>query len=300
MPLLARPNAKLTRPDPRSPSDLRRTLVGRDRVQRLLGRPPGKRAGRWQLGLPIVDYEFPPPLSAQVRDCLKPIFENAAIEKIGQNLKYDTLVLRGVGIELRGIAFDTMVADYLLEPGERSHNMDDMARRHLCHHTITIDELIGKGKNQKRMDEVPVATITQPIDGVNVDVPGDIPKIDIAGTVTGEGLLSHVTATVAFRRPPESATLPPLTTHDPPVWLRHLHWLLVLFLIPLAFSLLQKGDDEDVVRRLIETIDEAPPDAHARAIQALEEMDKGHGSFDQVLEALPDQKLRGAYLPRDF
>jgi DNA polymerase-1 len=96
-----------------------------------------------------------------VQKALKPIFENAAIEKIGQNLKYDTIVLRGIGIELRGIAFDTMVADYLLEPGERSHNMDDMARRHLCHQTITIDQLIGTGKKQKRMDEVPVAAITQ-------------------------------------------------------------------------------------------------------------------------------------------
>jgi DNA polymerase-1 len=98
---------------------------------------------------------------ALVRDALKPIFENPAIEKIGQNLKYDTIVLRCAGIELHGISFDTMVADYLLEPGERSHNMDDMARRHLCHQTITIDQLIGSGKNQKRMDEVPVATITQ-------------------------------------------------------------------------------------------------------------------------------------------
>ncbi|HEY2412266.1 MAG TPA: DNA polymerase I [Pirellulaceae bacterium] len=96
-----------------------------------------------------------------VAAALKPIFENAAIEKIGQNLKYDTIVLRCAGIELRGISFDTMVADYLLEPGERSHNMDDMARRHLCYQTITIDQLIGSGKNQKRMDEVPVATITQ-------------------------------------------------------------------------------------------------------------------------------------------
>jgi DNA polymerase I len=96
-----------------------------------------------------------------VQNALKPIFENPAIKKIGQNLKYDTIVLRGIGIDLRGIAFDTMVADYLLEPGERSHNMDDMARRHLCHQTITIDQLIGTGKNQKRMDEAPVAAITQ-------------------------------------------------------------------------------------------------------------------------------------------
>jgi DNA polymerase-1 len=71
------------------------------------------------------------------------------------------VVLRNIGIELRGLAFDTMVADYLLDPGERSHNMDDMARRHLAHQTITIDQLIGTGKNQKRMDEVPVQLITQ-------------------------------------------------------------------------------------------------------------------------------------------
>ncbi|MBW8885647.1 MAG: DNA polymerase I, partial [Planctomycetia bacterium] len=68
---------------------------------------------------------------AAVLAALRPVFENEAIQKIGQNLKYDQLVLRCAGVELRGVAFDTMVADYLLEPGERSHNMDDMARRHL-------------------------------------------------------------------------------------------------------------------------------------------------------------------------
>jgi DNA polymerase-1 len=92
---------------------------------------------------------------------LRPILEDPAIEKIGQNLKYDMVVLRSLGIELRGMAVDTMVADYLLEPGERSHNMDDMARRHLHHQTITIDQLIGSGKNQKRMDEVSVPLVTQ-------------------------------------------------------------------------------------------------------------------------------------------
>ena len=96
-----------------------------------------------------------------VAAALQPIFENPAIEKIGQNLKYDMVVLRNIGIELRGLAFDTMVADYLLDPGERSHNLDDMAHRHLAHQTITIDQLIGTGKSQKRMDEVPVQLITQ-------------------------------------------------------------------------------------------------------------------------------------------
>ena len=99
--------------------------------------------------------------SSLVRDALRPIFENPAIKKIGQNLKYDMVVLRGVGIELRGIEFDTMVADYLLEPGERTHNMDDLARRYLGHQTITIEQLIGTGKNQKSMDQVSVDCVTQ-------------------------------------------------------------------------------------------------------------------------------------------
>ncbi|HEX5106504.1 MAG TPA: DNA polymerase I, partial [Pirellulaceae bacterium] len=98
---------------------------------------------------------------AAVAAALKPVLENPEIAKIGQNLKYDLIVLRNIGIELRGLAFDTMVADYLLEPGERSHNMDELARRHLAHQTITIDQLIGSGKSQKRMDEVPVPLIAQ-------------------------------------------------------------------------------------------------------------------------------------------
>jgi DNA polymerase-1 len=53
-----------------------------------------------------------------------------------------------------------MVADYLLDPGERSHNLDDLARRHLAHQNITIESLIGTGKAQKRMDEVPVQKIS--------------------------------------------------------------------------------------------------------------------------------------------
>jgi DNA polymerase-1 len=71
------------------------------------------------------------------------------------------IVLRNVGITLRGVAFDTMVADYLLVPGERSHSMDDMALRYLNHKTISIKELIGTGRKQIRMDQVPVAQVTE-------------------------------------------------------------------------------------------------------------------------------------------
>ena len=85
---------------------------------------------------------------------LKPILEDAAVEKIGQNIKYDMIVLRGAGIGLAGIGFDTMVASYLLEAGRRNHNLDELAQTYLHHETIKISELIGKGKDQRRMDEV--------------------------------------------------------------------------------------------------------------------------------------------------
>lgn len=95
-----------------------------------------------------------------VRDALRPVLENPDIEKIGQNLKYDIVVLRSAGLHVRGASFDTMVADYLLDPGERNHSLDDLAKRYLGHTTIKIKELIGSGKSQKRMDQVPVPLIT--------------------------------------------------------------------------------------------------------------------------------------------
>jgi DNA polymerase-1 len=91
---------------------------------------------------------------------LRPVLEDPNIEKIGQNIKYDMVVLRGAGVAMAGISFDTMVADYLLAPGERTHSIDDIARRYLKHETIKIKELLGSGKKQKRMDEVPVKLVT--------------------------------------------------------------------------------------------------------------------------------------------
>ena len=90
---------------------------------------------------------------------LKPILEDPTVEKIGQNLKYDMIVLRAAGIELAGVAFDTMVASYLLEAGRRNHSLDDLAQTYLHHETIKISELIGTGKDQRRMDEVPVRRV---------------------------------------------------------------------------------------------------------------------------------------------
>jgi DNA polymerase-1 len=145
----------------------------------------------WQAGeayyLPVRAPAGEPQLDpAEVLAALQPVLENPAIGKIGQNLKYDMVVLRAAGVEMRGAAFDTMVADYLLDPGERSHNMDDMARRHLAHQTITIDQLIGSGKGQKRMDEVPVELITQ-YAAEDADVPLRLMEL-LAPRLTQQGL----------------------------------------------------------------------------------------------------------------
>ncbi|MCL2622470.1 MAG: DNA polymerase I [Planctomycetaceae bacterium] len=92
---------------------------------------------------------------------LQPILENAAVGKIGQNIKYDMLILRKFGVRLTGVQFDTMVADYLLHAGEQRHNLDDLAERYLGRQTIKIHDLIGSGKRisgrstgKRRMDEV--------------------------------------------------------------------------------------------------------------------------------------------------
>lgn len=106
----------------------------------------------------------------QVSEILGPILADPEIAKIGQNIKYDVIVLKTHGVEMRGIWFDTMVADYLLSPGERNHDMDDLSRRFLHHGTVKIQELIGVGRQQRGMHEVPVELVTA-YAGEDADVP---------------------------------------------------------------------------------------------------------------------------------
>ncbi|MFG0273560.1 MAG: DNA polymerase I [Phycisphaerales bacterium] len=87
---------------------------------------------------------------------LKPVLEDPARPKTGHNLKYDMLVLRRAGVELRGVAFDGMVASYLVDPSRSSHAMDPLALALLGRTTISITELIGTGKKQKTFDTVPL------------------------------------------------------------------------------------------------------------------------------------------------
>ncbi len=138
--------------------------------------------------IPVRAPEGEPQLDlAMVNDQLRPILEDPRVRKIGQNIKYELVVLRSHGIHMRGIAFDTMVADYLLDPGQRNHGLDDLARRYLNHTNIPIKDLIGSGKKQKRMDEVPVEQVA-PYAAEDADVPLRLATI-LEEKLEEEGLL---------------------------------------------------------------------------------------------------------------
>ncbi|MGH7198611.1 MAG: DNA polymerase I, partial [Candidatus Omnitrophota bacterium] len=87
---------------------------------------------------------------------LKDLFEDEKIRKVGQNIKYEILILKNFGIELKGAAFDTMVASYCLNPAKPNHNLDDIAMEHLGVRITSITELIGQGRKAVSMADVPL------------------------------------------------------------------------------------------------------------------------------------------------
>ncbi len=91
---------------------------------------------------------------------LAPILADPSVGKVGQNLKYDLLVFSRAGLAVRGVAFDTMVASYLVDPERHSHSLDALAREYLDHETITYADVAGKGAKQVSFDQVPVETAT--------------------------------------------------------------------------------------------------------------------------------------------
>lgn len=103
-------------------------------------------------------YYVPVPSKRQEADRLldrfRPVYENERNIKIGQNIKFDMVVLSQYGIRIKGQLFDTMIAHYLLQP-ETRHNMDYLSEIYLHYQTIHIDELIGSGRNQISMRQVP-------------------------------------------------------------------------------------------------------------------------------------------------
>ncbi len=103
--------------------------------------------------MPIVQEEC-----CLIVDEFKPLLENPEIKKIGQNLKYDILVLNWYNIKVQGELFDTMLAHYLIDPDTR-HNMDILAENFLGYTPVSITSLIGTGKNQGNMRDVELQKI---------------------------------------------------------------------------------------------------------------------------------------------
>lgn len=90
----------------------------------------------------------------RVLELLKPILEDEKALKVGQNLKFDRGILKNYGIELRGIAFDTMLESYILDSVAGRHDMDSLSARWLKHQTVTFEQIAGKGKNQLTFNQI--------------------------------------------------------------------------------------------------------------------------------------------------
>jgi DNA polymerase-1 len=106
----------------------------------------------------FTDDYLPPAESLKL---LIPMIENEKIKKIGQNIKYDAIVFKNNGIDIKGIYFDTLIAAYLLNPSERGHSLDDLAMKHFDYKTITYKELVGTGKNAVPISEVSLEKLAE-------------------------------------------------------------------------------------------------------------------------------------------
>ena len=100
-------------------------------------------------GTAVLDPQF-------VLEAFKPILEDHERTVVNQNVKYDMLVLRRVGINIVSLGVDSMVGDYLLDAGARTHKLDEISKKYLHRKMIPISDLIGKGKKQLKMFEVDV------------------------------------------------------------------------------------------------------------------------------------------------
>jgi len=96
------------------------------------------------------------PSKEDILRIFKPMLENPEIHKVGQNIKYDLIVLARYGIDLQGVIFDTMIASHLLNPGTRGHSLDRIAMNLFGYKMTSYEEVAGKGKNQIGFEQVPV------------------------------------------------------------------------------------------------------------------------------------------------
>lgn len=118
---------------------------------------------QWRLDLGMGPADAQPHSNLFLKDVLhdvRPLLSNPNITKIAHNIKYDMMVLLRYGVEVKGPVFDTMIAVWLLEPSRRTLNLKDVAWSKLGIEMQPITELIGKGRNQITMDQVPVEPVT--------------------------------------------------------------------------------------------------------------------------------------------
>ncbi len=123
---------------------------------------------------------------ALVREKLSPILADPTVRKIGQNLKYDLIVLANAGFEVAGEMFDTMIAAHLLDSSRRTYKLDALAMEYLNHRCIPIEEVIGRGRNQTTMNAVPVETVA-PYAAEDADVTFRLAEV-LEPQLAGEGL----------------------------------------------------------------------------------------------------------------
>lgn len=108
--------------------------------------------------LPLMHEEETPQLSrTEVLSSFKPVLENKAIKKIGQNLKYDYTVFKNHGIMMEGLYYDTMLESYVLNSTASRHDMDTLALKYLGYKTIQFKDIAGTGARQLRFDQIPIA-----------------------------------------------------------------------------------------------------------------------------------------------
>ncbi len=126
---------------------VKETIIGKKQLTGDLFDSANKSQGE---GLPLKD----------VLPAIKTILEDESKKKCGQNIKYDILVLKRYGVRVKGVTFDTMVASYLINPSNSQHNLDSLALENLNYEKVPTSDLIGKGKNQITMREVPVDKVS--------------------------------------------------------------------------------------------------------------------------------------------
>ena len=111
----------------------------------------------WYIPIEHPDYHLK---QEKVLKLLQPVFADSQRRKIAQNIKFDAAILRRHGMEINGLYFDTMIASYLINPGGQ-HKLDKLSERYLNYEMIHIDELIGSGRKQKKMTDIPALEVVR-------------------------------------------------------------------------------------------------------------------------------------------